>query len=233
MKKIYLIMISFYIVAFIVSINKDVSYASRQNDLFTQILSDTKSQVEEYGVKVSFKVDNNNEKQCVDILEKLGVMDNEGINVDVLKNNYQYSIEFRSKESSGYIELNNENGENFITIYIKENKSVNNLPELRYKVETAIGEKAKDNKYFQFVKAKTELTSDTEIRNTIVNELKGRDAKGIDTIKLDRATSITALTGEYEPMKVGNTFVDINCAICSYDSGRYVIIGTPVIMESY
>jgi hypothetical protein len=45
--------------------------------------------------------------------------------------------------------------------------------------------------------------------------------------------NITALTGNYEKIKNGDSWIDFNSAVCSYESGNYLIIGTPIIIKAY
>jgi hypothetical protein len=233
MKKFYFIAICLYIIFIIGSFNKNILQSREKNDLFAEILKGTKGEIVEYGLKTSFRTSSEGEKKCVDILGKLELDNHHEVNVTVLKNNNVYCIEFKTDEISGYIQYTKYSDYGTITIDILEHKSSLGLERLRDRVESAIDNEAEKVKYFEYVKARIESTDLVYTKDLIVSLLKENGAANIETVDLGRGTSTTAFTGHYEPMKNGNGWIDFNCALYSYESGNYVIIGTPIIMTSY
>jgi hypothetical protein len=59
------------------------------------------------------------------------------------------------------------------------------------------------------------------------------NASNIGTVEIDNGYSTVAYTRKYPVMKNDGKWIDFNYAVCSYSSGNYVIIGTPVIITTY
>jgi hypothetical protein len=233
MNKLYGIVSIFMLIAVIVCTIGTKSYADKNNNIIEDIFLETNSQIVECGLKISLQADNNGEKECVNILEKLKLSEVKTVDYSIFNNDDIYSIEFKSSDISGYIQYNKNISEKSISIVVIEKSAKANLYNLKQKLDKIINYEKRKPKYFLYIKGKTELSDITKVNKIIVGILKKNNSKNINTIELDNSTSTTALTGEYEPMKNGNELIDFNSAVCNYSSGNYVIIGTPIIMQSY
>lgn len=232
MKKTYLFVFCFYLILVLGIFNKSVLKTKASFDLFNEVLQDTKSEVLEYGLRVTFPVVvNDGEKECMEIFKGLNLSNNKKVDISSDKN--IYTLDFRTDDFSGYINYIKSEDYGTITIDIVENKSVLELNELRDRIDDAVKDRNGKRKYFQYIKAKTELKDITYAKDIVVDLLQKKGAVNIETIDLDKGSSITAYTGYYEQMKKGRRLIDFNCAVFSYESGNYVIIGTPIIMSSY
>ena len=210
-------------------VNKEISYASENSSLFEKILTTTKSEVVEYGLKFSLKAENNGEALVKQILNNLDIyksIDNE------IRSEKSYYIEFKSEEVSGYLEYIYEESNKRINVEITKSGHNLELEELEHRLKKSVGSNNTFNLY-RYIKAKTEIADANENVNAIIKVLINNKAKNINIIDLGDSISMTAMTGEYEKIKSGDTWIDFNSAICSYESGTYLIIGTPIIMKSY
>ncbi|MBL4935786.1 YwmB family TATA-box binding protein [Clostridium sp. YIM B02515] len=208
----------------------DLSYAKKNVDLFNSILEKTEGKTLEYGIKASFDINNNGEEYCIKLLKKLGLNNGE---VNVVKNNDSYCLEFNNNVYKGYIESLANDNHNVVTVNISKNDSKNGLSELISLFENNIEQDKGDIKYFQYLKAKINDDDKNIVNNKVINILKEQNASNIDTIVLSNGFSTTANTNRYEPVTSDGEKIDFNFAVCSYSSGNYIIIGTPVIITSY
>lgn len=200
-------------------------------DLIESILNRTNGQIEEYGVKTSFEADGNGEDICVDILKKMELSEKSKINV--LKNNEMYCLEFNKDDTTGYIESINFDNHNVVTVNITKKNSTNGLKELKKEIEDATNSRTKNQKVFQYIKAKIPNSDISNVNDDVVNILRKDKAKNIDTVNISNGYSTVAYTKNYEPMKNNGKLMDFNFAVCRYSSGNYLIIGTPVITTNY
>lgn len=232
MKKLNLIILSLYFVIIAGVININGLKPSAKSDLIMDILKNTESEILEFGIRTNYSTENEGERECANILNKFNLDGSK--NIDVFKDKNLYTLEFKTEEISGYIQYIKKNYDRgTITISVIEHKANLGLNELRNRVEKAIDNSSEEKKYFQYVKAKTGLSDITYAKDTIAGLLNRRGAANIDSIDIGKGSSITAYTGDYERMKSGLGWIDFNCAVVSYESGNYIIIGTPIIMNSY
>ena len=111
---------------------------------------------------------------------------------------------------------------------------------LKKDLSNSIGNRGKNIKYFQYLKAKI-LVSSTDsgvsdiynINKTIINMLKTHGTENIETVSINNGLSTIAYTKKYENKVNNNKLIDLNYAVCNYSSGRYIIIGTPEIITTY
>ena len=231
MKKFYAISLCLYLIIILGAINIDVLKARAKSDLIIDILKNTESDVIQYGIRISFLAENQSEEECGRILDNLKFVEYK--NIDIVNEKDLYTIEFMTEDISGYIQYVKVDEGGSITLELIGNKPELGLNVLRNRAEKAVGNKRKQQRYFQYVKASTKLSDITYAKDAIVDLLRKRNAANIDEIDLEKGFSITAYTGHYEQMKSGNKWIDLNCAVFSYESGNYVIIGTPIITTSY
>lgn len=208
------------------------AYSQNNNiDVFENILDKTNSQIEEFGVKISFEIDGNGEEACVNILKNMGIYEKASVNM--MKNNEMYCLEFNNNDAAGYIENINFDNHNVITVNISKKNNTNGLKELKKKIEDATKNRSKNKKVFQYVKAKLPYSDILNVNNDVVKILRKAKAENIDTVKINNGYSTVAYTKSYEPMKNNGKLMDFNFAVCRYSSGNYLIIGTPVITTNY
>jgi hypothetical protein len=216
----------------ILFVNKEVSYADANEHIFKEILQDTKSQVVEYGVKVCVKVENNDEVLIEEILNKLKV---NGDIIKDLKTEKSHYIEFNNEGEYGYLEYIYGTDQGVLNLEIIKCGHNLELKELEHRLKMIIRGTDEDKtiSIYKYIKAKTNSTDTDQIAKQIIGKLKFNRAQNIDSIQLDNSVNITALTGNYEKIKNGDSWIDFNSAVCSYESGNYLIIGTPIIIKAY
>jgi len=223
----------------ILQVNVILSNAQEKINLFDEILLQTKSKTVEYGLKTSFKTQEDPKVVCDYLIKNLG-FDNNEIKLNNYENEDSYGIEFSSENLNGYIEALKHNNENVITINISEKDNENGLDTLKNKVSKSIGNGVKNIKYFQYLKAKM-LESSTNVSNEdiygvnkrILKILKSHGTVNIETVSINNGLSTIAYTKQYDSKVNNNKLIDFNYAVCDYSSGRYIIIGTPEIITTY
>jgi hypothetical protein len=225
--KVFIIIV--LIMSFVFPNNK-AYFAQRNIDLFNEIIENTDSQILEYGVRVSLGINEDGEEYCLDILRKLQVGN---ANINVVKQEKIYCVEFSNKELKGYIESSSYDNHNVVIMNITQINSENKLSELKDKIKSALGETDKEAKYFQYLKAKVNNNDKFKVNEDIKNILKEYKAVNIDTVKIENGYSTVAYTKKYSAMKNNGKWMDFNYAVCSYDSGDYIILGTPIIITTY
>jgi len=223
----------------ILQVNVGLSNAQEQVNLFDEILIQSKSKVVEYGLKTCFKTGEDSKEICNYLIQSLGFNSKE-IKLNSSENKNSYCIEFLGKNVEGYIEALKYKNENDITINISKISSENGLVSLKSKVDSSIGYRGKNIKYFQYLKAKIgEGSTNVGIENInsvndgVVKVLKAHGTKNIETVSLNNGLSTIAYTKKYDEIVINNKLIDFNYAVCNYSSGRYIIIGTPEIIIAY
>lgn len=206
------------------------SHAEKNIDLFNDILSTVKGSTVECGIKVSFEIEEDGKKYCMDLLNKLNINTS---NIKITKGENSYSLEFNKNEEKGYIECISYDNHNVVTLNILSYCNENNLSFLKAEVQKAIMKSDKDMDYFLYLKAKVAEDNISEINYKVEALLKQNNAKNINSVKLENGLSTVAYTKQFKPMKNDGELMDLNYAVCSYSSGNYIIIGTPIIIEAY
>jgi hypothetical protein len=210
--------------------NSNLYLASKKPDFFREIVSLTEGKVVEYGVKANFQISENGEDYCLELLKKLNI---ENADINVVKGDKFYSVEFNNNETKGYIESTSYDNHNVVTLNVVQYDNEYRLLELENRVSIAVGKDEKEVKYFDYLKAQVNKDSTEKVNRDIAEFLKNNNASNIDTIKIDNGYSTVAYTKKYPVMKNNGKLMDLNYAVCSYSSGDYVIIGTPVIFTTY
>ena len=218
------------IVCLFLIINGKLLFA-KETDLFAEIISNTGSNVIEYGVTVSFMTEGIEKDILEDTLKTMGYY-NPSNKIISIKDNV-HSIDFKSGDFYGFIESVKLDDETYVTLDIKEISTVNNINLLKNNIENAVGKKYKNVKYFLYLKSKLKQSDLTEVNNQIKTILKNSGAKAIDTVEINNGFSTVAYTKKYQAIKNNGDLIDFNYAVASYNSGNYIIIGTPTIKETY
>ena len=246
MKKKSITLLCIVLSLIILQINVKFINAQEKVNLFDEILLQTKSKTVEYGLKTSFKAVEKPKEMCNYLIQSLG-LNNKEIKLNRSEDEDSYCIEFSGANIEGYIEglkYNSEglkyDDENNITINISKIGKENGLVSLKNKVRDSIGNRGKDIKYFQYLKAKIGDSSANigiediyGINDGIIKLLKLRGAQNIETVSINNGLSTIAYTKKYDEKVINNKLIDFNYAVCNYSSGRYIIIGTPEIIITY
>ncbi|WPC42097.1 hypothetical protein [Clostridium sp. JS66] len=230
MKKKNVIFLTVFFIIGIVLLISDFSLASKDLDPFNDILQITNSKTVEYGITASFITDKSGEKVCNDILKKMNFIDAK--NKSVLKNEKKYCIEFGKNNTNGYIETMKYENHNIITINLVEKSNKNLLNDMKRDLEKCIDDGNVTVKYYQYLKS--QVYNDVDITNNkILKTLKDHGASNITTVALKNGYSSTLYTGLYDAMQSNGKLMDFNYAVCKYNSGNYIIMGTPEILTAY
>jgi hypothetical protein len=201
---------------------------AKETDLFDEIINKTRSNVVEYGVSSSYIT---NDMEIQDTLRTLGYYDSN--NTKISENADIYTIDFIKGNVSGFIQATNENNQIYVTIDVREKSTVNNINMLKKNIENAVDKKYKNVKYYFYLKSKVTENNLSQVNDKINKILKNSGAKNIDTVEINNGFSTVAYTKRYETVKNNGVLMDLNYAVTSYDSGNYIIIGTPTIKETY
>ena len=238
MKRKSIALLCIVLCLFILQINVILSNAQEDVNLFDEILLQTKSKTVEFGLKVTFKTEEEPKNLCNYLIKNLGFYNE--IKLNNYKNDDLYRIEFSSENFQGYIEALIYNNEDFITINISKIVDENGLEALKNKVSKTIGTRGESIKYFQYLKAKMiEGVGNTgndgiyNVNQSIIKILKSHGTKNIETVNINNGLSTIAYTKKYSSRINNNKLIDFNYAICNYSSGSYIIIGTPEIITTY
>lgn len=213
----------------VIFLNSYYPKAKKCTNLFSDIISCSNGNVVEYGLRTSFQTKDDGEETCLSLLKKL---DN-NYDFQVSKYNNTYSVEFKDDVTNGYIESASEGKYNTITINIVKKQNANNLPQLKNNVEEILKNRNANHKYFEYVKAKIADSDLSAVNNRVIGLLKDDNAENIKTVSIDNGYSTTAYTKQFENKLVEDGYSDLNYAVCRYASGNYIVIGTPIIMETY
>ena len=218
-----------------------ISVASIQEEvnLFDEILIQTKSKTVEYGLTTSFKTIEEPKEVCNYLIDALELISKE-IKLSYVKNENSYCIEFSGKDVQGYIEALRYENKDVIKINISKIGNENGLVSLKSMVSDIIGDRGKDVKYFQYLKAKMQdintngdAQSDYLTNERIIRILKDNGSKNIETVSINNGLSTVAYTKRYQEKVSNNKLIDFNYAVCNYSTGKYIIIGTPEIITTY
>ncbi|APC38790.1 YwmB family TATA-box binding protein [Clostridium estertheticum] len=223
----------------IMQINIRLTSAHENLNLFDEILIQTKSKTVEYGLKTCFETQEDSKEICNYLISKLN-LDNKKTILTRTENKDYYNVDFSSENANGYVEALKYKNKSLITINISNVSNENGLAFLKNNVSASIGSRGKNIKYFQYLKAKVEETSENGgenntnvINRKIIKILKSCGTENIETVNLNNGLSTMAYTRKFDEKVINNKLIDFNYAVCSYSSGKYIIIGTPEIITTY
>lgn len=231
MRNSFRLLVFLYVLIFVGYFNVTTSLAKNSEEAINLILQQTSGNVVEYGVKYEFKFRGDGEKLVSDIFSALPLAKHT-LDVKVVKDRFQYCIEFQEYNSRGYVQYMKGKDEKIVINFIEE-INVENNGGRKLEIEKLVKTKGAEVLCFEYIKASAKFEDKLQTKNIIETVLKKSGASNINSININDGFSITAYTGQGKPMKVGNELIDINCAVQSYESGTYVIIGTPVISTCY
>lgn len=223
-----------FIISSILAISAFNTYLCKNKgsvDLFNEILNKTNAQVIKYGLITSFHGCGNYKEECRQLLSQIEPK------VEVKEKLYgeTYCLEFKNDTTEGYIQSRKDKDNNIITINITCLSNTNELEKLKKKVQNSINtiNESSKNKFFCYVKSKINENDLSLLNKEVMEYLKQKGAKNLQSIKLDNGYSTICDTGMYNYIQANGNLIDFNYSICKYDSGNYLIIGTPQIILDY
>lgn len=200
--------------------------AETSENYLENALKNTNSTVEEVGLNTDYKTNGNGKQECKVWLKDMNFT-NERVKVD---NRKKYSVDFNDKNMTGYIESVKENNYYDISIYVKSFSDKNNISELKRKVTKAINYKST---CYTYIKAKSKMKNMNQIAYKMQAYFVKNGAKNLKTTKIKNILSTTMYTGKYDYIFDGTKKIDLNYAVCKYNDGNYIIIGTPILNINY
>lgn len=202
-------------------------------DIIDKVICSAAGTIEEYGITAVFSYRNNTSAFINSLMDDFGYKDAK--DVTMFKNDYMYRIEFQSGYERGYFESSDrQRDESLITVNIISTDKKSNIRCLKSKFDNILKMQKCRIRYFEYIKARIPDNKDLTMQNTeILNILKECGAANIHMTDISNGCSITAYTKNYTPVKVSGRPVDLTTAVMHYDTGKYIIIGTPIINETY
>lgn len=205
--------------------------AKKNKDIMQTILLKSKCNVEECGVRACYDSKKNPEQECLMILKRLSF--SKGCNVDVDINDEMYCVSFKNDKVDGYIESIEIDGHREIIINISLKDTNNQVDSIHKDINYAISENKNKIKFFDYVKGKIPVKDIKTFSKSLENELKTKGVSNLKTYKVDNGITTTGYCGSFPTLYVDGEYVDLNYSICTYSSGNYIIIGTPILMTTY
>ena len=121
--------------------------------------------------------------------------------LSVSDNKDSYCVNYSSKNENGYVEALKYENKSLITINISNVSNEDGLIPLKNKVSASIGNRGKDIKYFQYLKAKVDVINENvktnninSINQKIIQILKSHGTENIETVSLNNGLSTMAYT---------------------------------------
>ncbi|MEG1287313.1 MAG: hypothetical protein RSD13_04600 [Clostridium sp.] len=138
-------------------------------------------------------------------------------NVEITNN----KIIYKDSNSDITVVLWEENNETMVEIVVINNNPLMESLLLKRNLEKLLNNNSTKEKYFSYVKGKIELQSYEKIEETIMNSIKK------DTLEVLNIHNGYSATAEFRDNQ------RVNMGYMEYDSGRQIIIGTPIIFVTY
>lgn len=200
--------------------------AETNDDYLGNALKNTNSTVEEIGLNINYKINSDGKKECKVWLKDMN-FDSKSTEVDSKK---KYFVDFSDKNMSGYIESVKEDTYYDISIYVKLLTDKNNIIKLKRKVTKAINYKGT---CYTYIKAKSKMKDVNQIAYKMQAYFVKNGARNLKNTKIKNILSTTMYTGKYDYIFDGTKKVDLNYAVCKYNDGNYIIMGTPILNINY
>jgi hypothetical protein len=200
-------------------------------DVFNSIIKNTHSKTVQYGVTAQFNTSDPKEKIVNELFYKLNK--DKKLTKDFSSNKENYSLNFKGKSVSGYIESTRYDNYNIVKIDIVKQSNIYAINELNQQMHSILEEFSHHIKYFQYVKVKVLNGSVEETYDKVIKTLNSIGNNGIRTDSLQNGYTSTTCTGQYKRIYSNGEPVDFNFAVVKYSTGVYIIMGTPEIMETY
>jgi len=213
-------------------LNYKIKFIYNTVDLFNEMVTTAKGQVVEYGFRTHFSSETNGQEISSYFINKITL--EEGTILRTSEENGSYYIDFTRDNLKGSINIVEHEQSNDITIEVVEKSKENGLSILESKCNSIIDGISKNNySDFKYLKARIPTTDLPTIQKEITILLKNKGAINVSTVKLEKGFSTSAYTNKYKPKNNNGKLMDLNYALCNYNSGSFLIIGTPEIFTSY
>ncbi|WP_029452723.1 hypothetical protein [Clostridium algidicarnis] len=204
-----------------------------KEDFINKFIHGLDLSIEEYGIRI--ELEGMSEKDFIDFYIDIC---EEALSVKGIKSNF--NIEY-GKNITTLTQME----EDIKISGLMNNKSKNSYVELKFNIKS-IEEKDKidellkkevklDDSKRVYKYAKAKLPEDELEKNVlnIKNTLKNENSKDIDIVYSEAGVLGTALARSPYSKNGFLGYEDINFAVMNYDSGVYLIVGTPIIYSSY
>lgn len=183
--------------------------------------------VVEKGERITFKINNESNEEIKGIIYEAFENSSEKVIIKNEKSNY---FDIESKNIKGYLEKDVNN----VIIYIKTENNKISISQLEDEICKAVQGRGYDVQSYQYLKVKSKENFN-ETREQMLALLKNKGAENIKEISLEKNNriSVSANSHSFQSTKILGASVDVNIAITNYNTGCYIIIGTPIIPIIY
>lgn len=212
-------------------INSQENYLSKitpdmvESDILSSITDSLNVEICETGVKMIYPCNDKAEEELKYLLPKFSIEDISSIR-EYSKDIYGFNI----SKGDEFIELQGVNlkeGSN-ITINYKILSSENSIDKIQMYLQKYTENNVVEAKYFKYLKGKLNSNNMDYFNEEIIKVLKKYAPIDISTIKISNGITSTAILKDKY-----NNKINLNYSICSYESGTYLLIGTPFLDELY
>lgn len=151
-------------------------------------------------------------------------------------NKMLYKIEFYGYKKQGYIDVIKCEDKYMVKIYLLTKEKTGDIKSLHKQIDSIVSKNqfiVENASYYDYIKGALKNNKLYMLNSKIIEILNQNNANNINTIKLENGYSTVAFTGKYKRISNNGHYIDLNYALCNYNSGSYIVIGTPVIMETY
>lgn len=216
------------IISTIITLINNIEIQATSNvDIFNKIISLTNSNIEKVCVETIYSLEEEFDNYYEKINCQLNFNSNNMSNYIDYKNNY---IEFKIDNIKGILE-NIDYNKRLIKLTLIEDSKENTINNLKKLTENILG-KNYINQY-SYIKTKLLDKNIKNLNNEIKKYLKDYKAENFNTIKLDNGYSTVCNTKLYKSKTIGDTCYDFQFAVMKYNSGNYLIMGTPEITLAF
>jgi hypothetical protein len=223
------IMLAFSIV--FIMLFSTISAEGKDTQLFGNIIELTQGNIEEIAIKVTFHTYGKGKDELEKVLNELNIKDVDSVESSTDHGNY--SINFSGEKVSGSIVNIIDGASSSIVLNIIEKSTYNNVEEIKNSIVNSLKLSSNNIQYSYNIKAKIPSNDMRSVNDNIINFLKGKGSSNLESIDINNGYSTVAYTKSFEPINSNGKFIDLNYAVVTYNTGTYIIIGTPIIMIPY
>ena len=195
----------------------------RETSIYKNIFTNF-STIEENGVKVQYSTSRSIFEEC----KKLSTYFDLDFKSEEIKKNdgiYYFSKVIVSGNRQTKVTLENEGQDTIVEIEIVQNTKQIIVDDLKKELAKLVDDTFINIRYFSYVKGKLNTQKQiSEIKDYLQEKLKENGATKVNSIPIN-----SGVTG----VASNNRDFQFNYSICEYNSGKYLIIGTPTIFTTY
>lgn len=206
--------------------NSKITQDIEENKIFNAITNAVNMEICETSIKVIYYCNDNAERALESLSQKSPIKSMSNIKRDS-KDIYSFNI----SNYDEFIELQGVNlkQQSKITINYKILNNENSLNKIEEYLQKYTENKVVEAKYFKYLKGKLHSNNMDYYNEEIVKALKKHGATDISSLKISNGITSTAVFKD----SYNNKKINLNYSICSYESGTYLLIGTPFLDELY